>query len=132
MRTAEQAEDWVQEHRYRDDGGPWTGWSGALMVRSFDFPGGFATCNDALRASGDLHLNADEAPRGAFHWWESPDGQVAFDLDGGGTHLLASSERLEQPIGHGVGYTSVRRMSEALPYLGWTEDFGGWRVPSGR
>lgn len=132
MRTVEQAEQWMQEHSYRDDGGPWTGWSGALMVRSFDMPKGFATVNDALAASGELHPNAEDAPRGAFHWWDSEYGQVAMDLEGGGTRLLASSELLEQPIAHGLGYTSVRRLSQAGTYLGWTLDFGGWRVPDGR
>lgn len=109
----------------------WLGQTGAFMWHVYFDPQpgqslpSYRNVMDAMKNSdayGAGHYDVHQAPIGAVHWFSSAfGGQAAIEM--GPLGCLTVSEGTDSRFGLDVGFMPFEAI--ALPYLGWSLDFGG-------
>lgn len=121
--------DFAHSHSARDNGGSWAGMCGALVnTVCEEFGRGGTGPMSSARIAWDNSPHdggiADEAPAGAFHFWDwSVDGHVGVDANAGGRAVFMTSSFLDVALGNHLGFTSVGsylQQNRAAAYLGWS------------
>jgi len=129
--TIAQAYAWALAHPTKNVGreprASWAGWCAALMWWvGGPFPDGTEVWSATEGKAQSFILSGDytKAVPGAFHWWlDGGDGHVGLDLTGGGARvLMASSRRMDEKIGNGIGVISMANYG-TRGYAGWSLDF---------
>ncbi len=113
------------------DGASWAGWCASLMFRAGNLPNWAArpSAIDAYRSSSIVSMEPNDAPCGAFHFWDiGSDGHVAMSV-GGGVAMMAS-RHLTTVWGDAIGTIGVRDYSSSsgARYLGWSYDYAGAEI----
>ncbi len=116
------------------DGGSWSGWCAALMVRFGGYSRYAPSAISAYGMSSIVGHDPSAAPVGAYHWWDiGRYGHVGIDLLGGGTTVFMASSHLADSWGTAIGVNSVPGYNAAsgARYLGWSTDYIGQHQPGG-
>lgn len=124
MATLEDFTEWLATGS--EAGRDWANWCQALMWHLCGQFGHrvatYPTATDAMHASEIVSSDPNQAPFGAFHYWQpadEPRGHVALAL-GGGLCLMASPW-VDNFLGWNVGTVDVTRYSTRTgsAYVGW-------------
>lgn len=83
--------------------------------------------------SGWLNPNAQEAPVGAWHFWDiggPANGHVAQEMDGNKL-IFMGSWKVWEDLGRGIGFSSVSEYGRLTPdarYMGWATNYAGGTI----
>lgn len=128
--TYAQAIDYGRTHPTRD-GGTWSGWCAAFMVRAGNLPSS-SVCPSAIdvyHRSSIISKDIMAAPSGAFHYWDIGQyGHVAMAMPNGWS--MMASCHVTKSWGDCVGSTPVATYTSTVgaTYLGWSYDYAGAEI----